>query len=71
MFVKRQKIYILVLFYYCMTVTSLERFAKGRVSMSQKIIKEVGAEDGTMFKAEAEGKKILLTKIEVEDIKTK
>lgn len=54
-----------------MPISTLEKFAKGRVSLSIKLVKALSIQDGDAFKAEAEGKKILLTKIDAEEVKTK
>ena len=50
---------------------TVEKFAKGRVSLSAKLVKEANVEEGDAFIAEADKGKITLTKINADTINKK
>ena len=46
----------------------IEKYAKGRFSISQKIIKALGIVEGDAFVVEVKDKKIILSKLTTEDL---
>jgi len=52
-----------------MTETSMEKFAKGRLSLSSVLVKELNIREGNVFLAEIKDGKIIYTPIKKEDLK--
>ena len=52
-----------------MTETSIEKFAKGRLSLNSNIVKKEKIEEGDIFLVETKDGKIIYSKIKKEDLK--
>ena len=51
-----------------MSEQTMEKFARGRFSLSAKVVRKMGLKDGDGFVAESDGeKKVLFTKINLQE----
>jgi len=52
-----------------MTETSIEKFAKGRLSLNSEFVKTLKLKEGDIFLVEIEEEKIIYSKIKKENLK--